>query len=346
MSNRELKTAMHFKGIFLCFLLLLLSLRTEAQDIHFSNMHRMPLQISPALAGLAPSDIRFGGIYRNQWQSVPIPYTTFGAFFDTRLAKPKADPGILGAGFQALTDEAGNGEMRWIQGALSLSYHIPVWNFFGLSVGLQGAFFQRNFDYGLLTFDEQFDGDQFNPAASNGEDSRLNKLSYFSLGAGVNFRYKLPESRTKFDLGIGIHHLNRPFSSFLENDPVRISARYSPYLLGTIQVLPKLDALARAWWEKQGTYAQLVTGAALEYHLETSRQREFSLELGCMYRWKDALIPLLGVRFRSWEAGFSYDINLSDFQKATGRRGGPEAYFQYFITRVQPPPVFKACPIF
>jgi len=329
-----------------CFLFVLLSLRAVAQDIHFSNMNRMPLHLNPALAGLTRSDFRAGGIYRNQWKSVPVPYTTFGAFFETRLARPKIGPGIVGTGFQVLTDKAGDGEMRWIQGALALSYHLPVGNFLAISAGLEGAFSQRTFDYGLLTFDEQYDGDQFNPALPSNEDSRLNKLSAVSVAAGLNFRYKLPESRTQFDFGAGAHNLNRPVSSFLKNQTVKISERFSTYFLGTIQAGQKLDILARAWWLRQGPYAQLVAGAAVEYHLQSARQKEFSLEIGCLHRWQDALIPVLGLRFRSWEAGFSYDINLSDFQKATGRRGGPEMYFQYFISRVQPPPVFKACPIF
>jgi hypothetical protein len=68
--------------------------------------------------------------------------------------------------------------------------------------------------------------------------------------------------------------------------------------------------------------------------------------LALLSRLGDALIPQLGLRYRVWEVGFSYDVNISEFQKATNRRGGPEFYLQYFLTRVQAPPVFKACPIF
>ena len=317
-----------------------------AQDIHFPHMHRMPLHLNPALAGLAHSDFRFGGIYRSQWQSVPVPYTTFGAFGDTRLARPMIGPGFIGTGLQLLTDEAGDGQMRWVQGALSLSLHFPFGNRMGLSAGLQGAFSQRTFDYALLTFDEQFDGDQFNPSASTGEDSRLNRLAWGSLATGLNGRYKVPESRTQVDAGFGAHQLTGPVSSFLKNDSVRIFPRYSPYLLGNFQLSSRLDLLARAWWQKQGPYSEFVAGAGILYYLQTGRQREFSLEFAVMNRWKDSLIPQFGLRFRSWEAGISYDINYSGFQNATGRRGGPELYFQYFVSRVTGPPVFKACPLF
>jgi hypothetical protein len=64
------------------------------------------------------------------------------------------------------------------------------------------------------------------------------------------------------------------------------------------------------------------------------------------YRWGDALIPVLRLQYGSWEAGLSYDVNISEFSAATNRRGGPEVFVQYVIKRPAPPPVFKACPIF
>lgn len=220
------------------------------------------------------------------------------------------------------------------------------WGRLALSAGVQGSFAQRTFNYALLTFDEQFDGDQFNAGAGNGEDSQLNSASVISGAAGGNLRLKLPESRTQFDLGAGVHQIPGPVASFLKNNDVRLSMRWSPYLLGAIQVHPKLDVLLRGWWQKQGPYDELLAGAGVEYHFQTARDKELSLELCVLNRWRDALIPQVGLRYRSWEAGFSYDINYSGFQKATGSRGGPELYFQYMVTLVQAPPVFKACPIF
>jgi type IX secretion system PorP/SprF family membrane protein len=321
--------------------ILFIAALASAQDIHFSHMHRAPLQLNPALAGASNADIRMGAMYRSQWQSVPVPYTTAMAFADGRFG-----PQGLGVGIQLLTDKAGDGEMRWFQGAVSVSYAVDISEQFSLSAGLQGAFAQRSFEWGRLTFDEQYDGDQFNAGAATGEDVKANNLSFPSLGAGLNLRYAIPGTRTQFDFGAGVHQLLQPQASFFNDDTVRISRRFSPYLLCVVQVAPKLDIAARAWPMSQSPYAQFVTGAALIYHLQTARDREISLELGMLNRWNDALIPHVGLRYRTWEAGFSYDINLSDFQSATNQRGGPEFFLQHFIFRVQPPPVFKACPIF
>lgn len=336
----------HLSKAFLPAVFLFFASGLGAQDVHFSHMHRAPLHLNPALSGLAEADYRFGGIYRNQWQAVPVPYTTLLAFADGRFSKPKLGPGFFGAGLQVLSDEAGDGEMRWVQAAVSVSYVLPLGRQFGLSAGFQGSFSQRSFLWSKLTFDEQFDGDQFNAGSPTGEDFSASSLAFPSVAAGFNLRYKMPESRTRADIGAGAHHLLKPAASFFDAADSRISRRFSPYFLAQVQVLPKLDILLRAWWMGQAPYAQFVAGGGLLYHLKTVRGKEVSLELSLSGRLNDALIPQAGLRYRSWEAGFSYDINTSDFQVATNRRGGPEFYLQYFITRVQAPPVFKACPIF
>ena len=322
-------------------ILLFLASLLGAQDVHFSHMHRAPMQLNPALTGLSRADIRMGGIYRSQWGAVPVPYTTAMAFADARMGPPG-----LGVGIQLLTDKAGDGEMRWFQAAVSASYSLNLSENISLSAGVQGAFSQRSFDWGKLTFDEQYDGDQFNPGASSGEDLGANNLSFPTMGAGLNLRYAIPGSRTQFDLGAAAHQLLRPKASFFKDDTVRISQNINPYLMCALQISPQIDFVARAWGMNQGPYLQFVTGAGIVYHLQTAREREIAIELSVFNRFDDAIIPQLGVRFRSWEAGFSYDINISDFQKATNRRGGPEFYLQHFITRVQAPPVFKACPVF
>ena len=70
------------------------------------------------------------------------------------------------------------------------------------------------------------------------------------------------------------------------------------------------------------------------------------MQAGVSFRFGDAIIPTTAVQYRNWTAGFSYDVNTSEFQVATGQRGGPELFVQYILWKVQPPPEFKACPIF
>ena len=48
----------------------------HAQDIGFSQFYEQPLLRNPALAGIFNGDVRLTASYRNQWQSVTVPYRT------------------------------------------------------------------------------------------------------------------------------------------------------------------------------------------------------------------------------------------------------------------------------
>ena len=59
-----------------------------AQDPHYSNWQMSPLNQNPANTGMFEGDARFILNYRNQWQSVKVPYNTFSFGNGTR-PKPK-----------------------------------------------------------------------------------------------------------------------------------------------------------------------------------------------------------------------------------------------------------------
>ncbi len=60
-----------------------------------------------------------------------------------------------------------------------------------------------------------------------------------------------------------------------------------------------------------------------------------------------AQIAIPGIEFfyNGWQAGFTYDINISDFNVATSKKGGPEISLRYIFRKVRPLPIFKICPL-
>lgn len=329
----------------ICYFFLFLPLVLRAQDVHFSQWEAAPLWFNPAQAGLMDADYRVGAIYRSQWRSVPVPYTTFSAFADGRLDMLRLGPGQLGAGLLALADEAGDGRMRQMEISIAASYLLPLGKNFVLSAAVQASGSNRRFEPGLLTFDEQFDGDVFQAGSPTGETLLENNVFLPSVSAGLALLVQAPATRSGLEFGFGAFHLNRPGSSYYPA-ATRLPMRFNPHLSARLQVHPRIDVQVRALAQFQDAYRAVLAGAGLTYHLQTARDREFAVEAGLGYRLSDALVPQIGLRFRQWRAGYSFDINTSDFQRATNRRGGPEVYLQYRFTSPQPPPVFKACPIF
>ena len=55
---------------------LLLPVFAAAQDINFSQFYELPLLRNPALAGTYRGDVRITTAFRNQWNSVTVPYQT------------------------------------------------------------------------------------------------------------------------------------------------------------------------------------------------------------------------------------------------------------------------------
>src|SRR6476469_10716487 len=100
-----------FKPAMLIYILLQCGGVNYAQDISFSQFYDQPLLRNPALAGIFTGDVRFTASYRNQWQSVTIPYRTFGLSSEIKFPVQIMGRDLtLTAGLQLLRDVAGTSE--------------------------------------------------------------------------------------------------------------------------------------------------------------------------------------------------------------------------------------------
>src|SRR3954470_22838478 len=61
-----------------------IGLKGYSQDIHFSQYEQTPSLVNPALTGVQ-SVVRASVIYKDQWRSVTVPYTTYGASFEMKF---------------------------------------------------------------------------------------------------------------------------------------------------------------------------------------------------------------------------------------------------------------------
>lgn len=318
----------------------------SSQDLHFSQFFNHAIYTSPGLVGVFDGDYRACGIYRAQWQRVPVNYQTFSAAFDTKLPINILKEGFLSVGGILSADQAGDGDMQQIRLAAMGAYTYPLSKQFLITAGVSLGLNNRSFDFEKLSFDEQFDGELYNPDLATGEPNLNATTTEMDLGAGVNLRYQIPNTRTAIDFGLGSYQLTQADASFFEANDVRRFLRLHPYLMVNIQINPVLDLAVVGQAQFQGPYRNFLTGGMIRYHLNTKPSKEISLALGSLLRFQDAAIPYFEVRYTNWKAAFTYDINTSEFSIATNQRGGPEISLCYVLKRPSPPPVFKACPIF
>lgn len=337
--------ATSFKSIVLCCCLLL-SGGAFSQDLHFSQFYNAPLNLNPGLTGVFSGDLRFGANYREQWASVPVPYLTFSAAFDQKLYTPVTPGGLLTWGLVFNYDRAGDGQLSWSQIGGSGAYIQQIGAEQYLSAGVQIKAGQRAFDAARFMFDDQFNGDVFDPNQATQESFSKTSAAYFDFAAGANWFFKDEDSRTQVYAGVGFAHLNRPKVGFRNDDDVRLPMLTNAYLSGVIQMGALTDLTFQALHQIQSPYQETVAGLGGRYHLNVERGKELALGLSFAYRIDDAFITCLEALYQNWQFGLSYDLNTSPFKVASQRRGGPEVSLRYVIFRVKPPEEFKLCPIF
>ncbi len=327
-----------------------------AQDIHFSQFGNSPLNLSPGLNGVFGGDMRFVGNYRNQYRSVPVPYTTFSGSVENKVywSKGKYDRFLTGA-LVLNYDRQGSIRLTSLQIGIPISATLPLARNKFLTLGVTPAFGQRKFDTNHLTFDAQWVDCVFDPAADAREDQLFQNanLKYFDLSAGLNLRLQSDSKRNRIDVGGGLHHINRPNHDFWSSDltdpgNVKLYNKMSLYAMGLLQISNNFDLVGQGLYQKQGGYKEIVYGGAIRLHLNQQPYHELALQVGVDYRhrYQDALIPHVEVLWRTWTLGFTYDMNIwSDVNVLTNRRGGPEVALIYRLYKVKPLSTFKTCPI-
>ena len=341
---------MYHYHLFTLFVLMAAGL--SAQDIHFSQYYNSPLTINPALTGVSAGDIRLSGIYRSQWNAANSPFKTMQVSADKKFYTIAHTKWWFSAGMNVFYDRAGDANFENTNVQLSGSYTrmLDRQNF--MTVGLSAGFGQRRFDFGHLTFDDQWNGRIFDPARGINENFDDTNLLYPDFGVGFNWRGQgnkfMGRERTKIDLGAGAFHLSRPNQSFNKADKSELPVRLSVYLLPTFQLKKNGDLVGHATYQKQGKYQEALMGVGYRYFLSTKKSKEMAVQLGFSYRFNsigDAFIPAVEFHYRSIMVGFSWDINVSGFSSATNRNGGPEIGIRYILKKVYPLRAVKACPL-
>ncbi len=342
------------------FLTIFIGNSVFAQDIHFSQFENATFLRSPALTGVFNGNMRFHSNYRAQWYDVPVSYRTFNAGFEKRFTDDPDAKGFFSGGALFNYDTAGDSKMSTTNIGLLGSYTHRLTKTQAITAGLQLSGFQRSFRTDDLKWDSQWDGKNYEPTLSPQESALFDNktILYGDFSIGLNWHYKSQKtknrangagrkSRTAVDLGGGWFHINQPEKSFFEVNDVKLKARYSLYGLGIFDVNERVDVLVNLMGQYQGPYMSHMIGAGAKLHLNDRLTKELAVALGLGYRFNDgfgqgdAIYPYMQLYMKSWQFGLSYDINISDFEVATGGLGGPEFSMIYTFKKI---PVVEFCP--
>jgi type IX secretion system PorP/SprF family membrane protein len=305
-----IRKALYLSGLFV----MLLVVGVKGQSIHFSQYYNAPMLLNPANTALMPdNDFRVGLNYRNQWAAVPVPYNTFSAFADFKVggnSNNETHNNWLGLGLAFFNDKAGDGDLSLnkIQG--DMAYHLQLNQFCMISLGLSGAYVQRSVNFSTLTFDQQWDGFNFNPNIANGEKGGVVKTNYYTVGAGLNFAY-FPNEFLYVKFGGGLENINQPTESFYNT---KNTLTYRP--VGNLDVLmrtgPVLIINPSVYFATQSGASELVVGSLFRTVLtDKNSNMPAQLILGGFMRLGDAIIGVAGLQLGPVQFTASYDFTVS-----------------------------------
>ena len=318
-----------------------------AQDLHFSQYNNSPLNLNPSQTGLFNGDWRFMGNYRTQWSSIPVPYNSYSIATDTRL-KTKLLNDVPAVGLVINTDKAGDSRFTTTQILLSGSFVKKLSNdsVHFVSIGVQPGITTRNFNTTDLTFDNQYDGDQYNAALGSGENFSKTRITYFDFGAGLSYLFKKNE-RTRINLGFAGFHLNKPKQSYFDNKEIRLDAKTTLHCLAQFPVSANVDVLPSFMIQQQGKYNETLIGLFGKYYLKPIDGMSTAIAIGAFQRIRDAFIVKISVDYRNFNFGLSYDITTSKLRRANNSRGALEISLVYVFKKIVPFVAKKrVCPIY
>lgn len=328
------KKMLPMKKILCSCLLAIIMINLEAQDIHFSQYFMSPLTLNPALTASFNGTYRVAGNYRNQWWKITDnfgtpTFHTYSGSFDWVIPTGAWDNSKIGIGVVFFGDRAGNGALTTNSGMLSIAYHRAVDRFgkHKFSLGLQGGVVTKRVFINDLVFESQLEDLGFNTNIPNGEAPNAGKpILYPDFNIGALWR-SMPTDEFRYSLGFSIFHVARPKESLLGNTDNRLSPRFVVHGSAEYDLSDYFTVTPSLLFMYQSAAQEYVGGIGIKYAMTD----EFKLTAGAYYRYKDAAIPVIGMKWKGLQVGVSYDINVSGLRAATKTQGSLEAAAIYIF---------------
>lgn len=313
----------------------------KAQDPHFSQFFSSPLTLNPALTGKFDGTLRVSGNYRNQWPAFNNVYTTSTLSVDFHLLKNKLpDYDTWGFGILALKDQAGGNVLTNNYLGISTSYHkaLDENGFQQIGVGFQGTYGQKRLDITKLNYEDMLTPFGFTGVTQEVYQNDNLDIKYLDLNAGLLYTSSTND-QNNFYIGASMYHINRPRESF-KGGSWNVSPRTTISAGGYFPLSDIITLHTSGIYQVQNKASETVIGGALAATLDAQSENPSNVYIGSWYRFKDAIIPYIGLEFAGLRIGATYDINTSSLKSASQSRGGMEISLIY----IKRPSGYKGIP--
>ena len=284
-------------------LVAVLGARGQNSEALFQHYYQMPTLYNPAATG-ATDYIRIRGGARLQWIGIDNAPQTFTGVADmpVKIGKQR-----IGVGVRLMQE--GIGLFSNLDVGAQVSYKLKLGKG-TLSVGVQGAYLNSKFKGSEVILP---DGDDYHQSGDEAIPTQDLTGSGIDLGAGLWYEHP------KFYVGLsGLHLLSPTLTMSLEGSESTETQEYDVKMDRTLYLTAGSNIpVKNTLFELQpslivATDLSNFTGLV---DLRARYNRLFSFGVG--YRWKSGVNVSLGVDFKNFYLGYSYEYPLSAIAKAS-----------------------------
>jgi type IX secretion system PorP/SprF family membrane protein len=131
------------------------------------------------------------------------------------------------------------------------------------------------------------------------------------MGAGVLYYDASPGKKANIFGGVSFFHINKPKDPIISSQSVALNTiplRYTIHGGISLAINERAHIVPHMLYMQQGNATEKMLGTYLQYNVN----EETDVMIGGYYRFKDALAPFVGVDYRDFMFGISYDANTSN----------------------------------
>ena len=305
MKNKTMKLPVFFTA---CLMVVAMQQLAAQTDPHFTQNYTYPMYINPALTGGSDGDYRVSSVYRSQWGGIGNPYRTTGLSFDTRTNKN------IALGVNVMNQSAGDGGFNYFNTYASFAYtgvKFGSTSNHRLVFAMQAGIINRRVDQSKFKWGEQWNPiTGYNASNPTSESFAATSATTLDVGAGVLYYDGSPDKKANVFGGASFFHINKPKDPIISEQSVDLNTipMRSTFHGGvSFNLFEGTSIVPHVLYMQQGTAKEFMLGT----YVQRNVNEETDIMFGGYYRHKDAIAPFIGVDWRNFIMGLSYDINTS-----------------------------------
>lgn len=296
----------------------------NAQEINFSRVEDMATWYNQSLKTDKNGDVKFN--MRSVKYDGMLAYKSVAAMVDLPLlsqeAKQEENAGYLSLSFAGASDKSNEGILNNTLGMVGMSYAVPVAeNETYIAFGAQASYYQSRLNVGnTVAFGDQYD--QYGPVEGAQSTDRLaSGWSYHHLSVNAGLSAFCNSAANKWYVGASVLQINKPYTDSKKTADYRIHQMLSVQG-GYKYVTPMGDYSAvnvsMNWQGKAYKHFFNVT------YFKAIPNMPAGVGFNLGYRYDDALVPGIDLKYSKLIVGLMYDVNISVFNPARIKRNGLE----------------------